>query len=564
MHKMLYLRAFYACLWYNIMRMINVEEINKLQEKLEKMDREELMEYAIGETISKMTYLDQLASMKRSKFGSTSEKTSLEMLPLFNEIEKTFDNVNPVDLLEPEVKDTKKGKKRKPKAKENDYSDLEIKETIHHSLKDRSCPECGSLMKELKPTISYELKYKPAEWFLIKHVIHNYVCPECSKESDGIVCVEPKDKPVRLIEGSVVTSSAVAGLAYNKYVLGTPLYRQEQDLNKQNICINRQNMSNWMMQCSNDYLEYVFDQMCEDFKKLEIVHLDETPLQIIEDCKDGRKKGYVWMGMSGTFETNQMALYFSPGNRKYENATMILGEDNHAIAHSDGYEAYHKDICLMVVGCMAHVRRKFVEAQKASVGEKEIRKLSTREEKIEYLDSHPGYKNILIAIHYINKLFKIEETLKKEGATPTERYKRRQEESLPIFNEFFAYLHEIEGQYLPKGKMGSAISYTFHEEEYLRNFFKDGRCELSNNLAEQRIKPFVIARKNFLFSNTKNGAKASTIYFSLIESAKMNKLNPYKYLEYVLDTLSTKGLSNEIINSVLPYSKQLPKNLYVK
>ena len=121
------------------------------------------------------------------------------------------------------------------------------------------------------------------------------------------------------------------------------------------------------------------------------------------------------------------------------------------------------------------------------------------------------------------------------------------------------YLHEIEGQYLPKGKMGSAISYTFHEEEYLRNFFKDGRCELSNNLAEQRIKPFSASSiKNFLFSNTKNGAKASTIYLSLIESAT------YKYLEYVLDILSTKGLSNEIINSVLPYSKQLPKNLYVK
>lgn len=137
MHKVLYLQAFYAYLWYNIMRIINVEEINKLQEKLKKMDREELMEYAIGETISKMTYLDQLVSMKRSKFGSTSEKTSLEMLPLFNEIEKTLDNVNPVDLLEPEVKNIKKDKKRKPKTKENDYSDLEIKETIHHSLKDR-------------------------------------------------------------------------------------------------------------------------------------------------------------------------------------------------------------------------------------------------------------------------------------------------------------------------------------------------------------------------------------------------------------------------------------------
>lgn len=85
----------------------------------------------------------------------------LKMLPLFNEIEKIVDNVNPDDLLEPEVKITKKVKKRKPKSKENDYSDLEIKETIHHSIKYRSCPKCGSLMKELKPTISYELKYKP-------------------------------------------------------------------------------------------------------------------------------------------------------------------------------------------------------------------------------------------------------------------------------------------------------------------------------------------------------------------------------------------------------------------
>lgn len=108
------------------------------------------------------------------------------------------------------------------------------------------------------------------------------------------------------------------------------------------------------MQFSNDYLEYVFDQMCDDFKKLETVHLDETPLQIIEDCKDGRKKGYVWMGMSGTFETIQMALYFSPGNRKYENATMILGEDSQPIAHSDGYLS---DGCRMHVACTKKVRR---------------------------------------------------------------------------------------------------------------------------------------------------------------------------------------------------------------
>ena len=93
----------------------------------------------------------------------------LKMLPLFNEIEKILDNVNPDDLLEPEVKNTKKGKKRKPKSKENDYSDLEIKETIHHSIKDRSCPECGSLMKELKPTI----------WMIAQMIIWNMYSIRC-------------------------------------------------------------------------------------------------------------------------------------------------------------------------------------------------------------------------------------------------------------------------------------------------------------------------------------------------------------------------------------------------
>ena len=112
--------------------------------------------------------------------------------------------------------------------------------------------------------------------------------------------------------------------------------------------------------------------------------------------------------------------------------------------------------------------------------------------------------------------------------------------------------------------MGKAISYTLHEEKCLRNYFKDGRCELSNNRAEQRIKPFVMARKNFLFSNTRSGAKATTIYFSLLESAKMNNLDPFKYLCYVLDTLSTKGLKDSVIESILPYSTSLPNELYVK
>lgn len=538
-------------------------DIQKTKEKLNQMSHDELVEYAIKQEITKNNYLEQLKLFRSKKFGSKSEKSNFEMITLFNELEFEVDNSKPEELIEPSF-DVQKKKKKRVKQKETDYSQLDIKETIHHSLKDKSCPECGSQMKELQPTIMLELKYKPAEHYLVKHVVHNYVCPKCSSENENMVHVEPKDTPVRLIEGSVVTSSIVSEIAYNKFILGTPLYRQEQDLIRKNIPISRQNMSNWLIKCSNDYLEYVFNHMWDDFKKLEIVHLDETSLKILEDNKDGRKKGYVWLGMSGKYEDKQMALYFSPGNRKYENAKMILGEDSQAIVHSDGFEAYHKNICMMTVGCMAHIRRAFKEAQEASECDRKIQKLKTKEEKLEYLEKNPGYKNILIVLNHINKLFKIEKSLDDEGITVSERYERRQKEELPIFNELFECLHKHEYEYIPDGKMGKAISYTLHEEKYLRNYFKDGRCELSNNRAEQRIKPFVMARKNFLFSNTRSGAKATTIYFSLLESAKMNNLDPFKYLCYVLDTLSTKGLKDSVIESILPYSNKLPNELYVK
>ncbi len=559
MHKSLYLRAFFAFLWYNIV-MIDVQ---KTKEKLEQMTHDELVEYAIKQEITKNNYLEQLKLFRAKKYGSTSEKSNFEMITLFNEIEFEVDNTKPEELLEP-VFDVQKKKKKKVKQKETDYTELEIGETIHHSLKDKTCPECGSQMKELQPTIMLELKHQPEKYYLVKHVVHNYVCPQCSLENENMMHIEPEDKPVRLIEGSIVTSSVVSEIAYNKFILGTPLYRQEQDLKRKNIPISRQNMSNWLMKTSNDYLEFVFNHMWDDFKKLEVVHLDETTLKILEDNKDGRKKGYVWLGMSGKYEEKQMALYFSPGNRKHENARIILGEDNQSIVHSDGYEAYHKDIGLMTVGCMAHVRRKFKEAQEASECDENIQKLKTKEEKLEYLESVPGYKNILIVLNHINKLFKIEKSLDDAGVSLTERYERRQKEELPIFNELFECLHKHEYEYVPDGKMGKAISYALNEEKYLRNYFKDGRSELSNNRAEQKIKPFVMARKNFLFSNTRSGAKATTIYFSLLESAKMNNLDPYRYLIYVLDTLNTKGLKDTVIESLLPYSNSLPHELYVK
>ena len=136
--------------------------------------------------------------------------------------------------------------------------------------------------------------------------------------------------------------------------------------------------------------------------------------------------------------------------------------------------------------------------------------------------------------------------------------------SLPIFNELYELIESIQNSYLPKSKMGKAITYALNEKEYLRNYYLDGRLENSNNRAERMIKDLVMARKNFLFSNTERGARSSSVYMSLIESAKLNNLEPYRYLIYVLDRLSKEGLRDEIIEEVLPYSKSIPNSVRLR
>lgn len=158
------------------------------------------------------------------------------------------------------------------------------------------------MMKETKPTIKYELKYTPAQYKIIKHVVHNYACPNI--EHENMVHVEAKPKEFhRLIEGSYVSTSVVAGIAVNKFVQDVPLYRQESELKRQGVPISRQNMSNWMMRCGEDYLETVFNAMWKDLKELKYLHMDKTTLTVLEEKKDeGKEKSYVWLAMSGKNE----------------------------------------------------------------------------------------------------------------------------------------------------------------------------------------------------------------------------------------------------------------------
>ncbi len=202
--------------------------------------------------------------------------------------------------------------------------------------------------------------------------------------------------------------------------------------------------------------------------------------------------------------------------------------------HTDGYAGYHKlPGSIRVVGCLAHARRKFDEAL-AGLKE-EDRKDSPAMRGVEFFDA----------------LFHIEEQIK--DLTPEERKQKRNDLSRPVMTKLHDWVFRLNAA--PKSLLGKAAHYTREQWQWLIAYLEDGRLEASNNRAERSIKPFVMSRKNFLFANTPSGAKASAIYFSLIETAKENGLDPYRYLTWVLKTAPGLKKQNQFetqLSSLLP------------
>lgn len=525
------------------------EEIKK---KIESMSQDELVEMYIEAE----WYKEQLALLNKSRYGSTSERIICGQLNLFNEVEDIHDN--PVDKDEEEQASKKK---RKPKKREANFSNLPTK-VIEHDLEDKDCEICGTKMKELAPQIIHVLKYQPARYTIERHIVHQYICPTCTDENLEAEIVIADGAPKRLIKGSVVSPSVVAGIVFNKYVSGTPLYRQEQELKRKKIEISRSNMSNWLMKCG-DLLKPLMDLMIEEIRHQEHVHMDESTLVVLEDKKvEDHEKSYMWMMASGKFEMNQVAIYQYHESREYSYAKEMIGADYSGSIHCDGFEGYHKFDKAKIFGCMSHCRRYFVEAMEISPLHKEGKKL--KGEKLqEYCNEHPAYGNIVRIVSSIRTLFNYEKTYQEKGYTASEIMEHRQAKQKPLLSDLFDFIESLQGDYTKKSKMGKAIVYALNQREYLMNYLNDGEAEISNNRGERFIKPFVMGRKAWLFSKAKSGAEMSSIYYSLIESAKMNHLDIHGYLEYILTEIQNDSEGVDY-KALLPYSPELPDSIRVK
>ena len=477
-------------------------------------------------------YETQFLLSQRHRFGASSERVELDAQLSF------FDNPEEKEAMPPpETEDVSYKRKKRKGKREEDLSNLPVVR-VHYELpeSERICPECDTPMSDIGVNIRREIDIIPAKAVLKEIAVHSYACHnEKCEEKHGKTTIVKAEAPKPLISGSLASASLVSHIAYQKYSNGMPLYRIEKGFQFDGINISRQNMSNWVINCSENYLEAMYRLMISALLSETELHADETTVQVLNE--PGRKataKSYEWLYRTGAACSKPIVIYDYQETRKQAHPQEFL-KDFKGFLHTDGYAGYHNLLPdITVVGCWSHARRYFEKQYKLLPKD---RRAGTDTEK---------------GLAYINGLFDLER--KFSELSPDERHNKRLEESKPVAEAFFAWAESL--HILPKSPLGEAVHYALTQRKYLENVFLDGRLELSNNRAERSVKPFVMGRKAWLFSNTPAGARASSVMYSIIETAKENGLHPFYYVKFLLEALPNSSSAD--LESLLPWSPALP------
>lgn len=492
----------------------------------------------LEQQVSNLT--EMILLMRKQKFGSSSEKTpkaeGTVQLNIFNEAEVEAS----LDAPEPVEKHVDGYFRKKSKTKREELlKDLPVREIECDIHPDEClCPECSTKLVQIgKEIVREELEYIPAKLNILRYIQLAYGCPECKKK--GTPYIKKALTPTSLMNHSLASPTSVANVMYQKYVNSMPLYRQEKDWEQLGLALSRTTMANWVIRCSQDWLAPVVEFQKKELLKRDIIHCDETPVQVLkEPGKAPQTKSYMWLYRSGKDDGSPIVLYDYQPSRGGKNAAEYLN-GFHGYLHTDAYSGYGKVKDITRCCCWAHVRRYFVEA---------------------IPDKQPpdAPKSAAeIGRDYCNQLFEIEKTLDELPAD------KRKEERLklekPVLEAFWSWLGKVAP--LKGSRLGKAVSYALNQKPYMENYLLDGRCSISNNAAENSIRPFTVGRKNWLFSDTPKGADTSAVVYSIVETAKANNLNIYTYLNYLLLYMPDMDYKNdpEVMDDMMPWSERVQR-----
>ena len=482
-------------------------------------------------TVKNKQYKHQILSLQEQlnlatarRYAASSEKISPDQIRLFDEAEgdtqaESLEDSADETITVPAHARKKTGRKPIPDA----VPRMEVIHTLPESA--LICPHDGQTLDEIGEVSSEQLDIIPAKVQAIRHIRKQYACA-CGH------CIKTAPLPAQPIPKSLASPGLLAHVAVSKYQDALPLYRQETILKRIGVDLPRATLSNWMIQVGlliQPIINLLRDRMLSD----DILQMDETPVQVLkEPDKTAQSKSYLWVQRGGPPEQPVILYDYDPG-RGAGVPTRLLA-DFKGYLQTDGYDGYNAVVAanqLTHVGCLAHARRKFSDAVKAQGKKKHKR------------------SNALQGLALIQKLYRVEQRAKT--FTPEERHALRQEKAVPLFEKLRTWLDASLIKVPPASATGKALHYLHNEWDKLTAYLKDGRINIDNNGAENAIRPFVVGRKNWLFSTSVKGVKASANLYSLIETAKMNGLEPYAYLRYLFTELP-KAETVEAIEVLLP------------
>ncbi|WP_281189363.1 IS66 family transposase [Vibrio diabolicus] len=392
---------------------------------------------------------------------------------------------------------------------------------------DKQCSCCQHTLHKIGEDRSEKLEFTPAVLKVLEVVRPKYACRRCEQKAETSR-IHQQPAPESIIPKSFATESLLANIILGKYQYALPLYRQETLFSQAGIELSRTTMARWVIQVSEKF-KPLYQALKKHLLEQVVVQADETPLNVLKEDK----QCYMWLYCSGadspegTLPGMKNIVLFDYQNSRARACPVDFLGDYSGYLQSDGYGAYDGLTQVTNVGCFAHARRKFMDAKK--------------------LQGKGKSGKADVALAKIQKLYALESRLKLTSSE--ESWSERQSSAKPMLDDFYDWL--TSQKVIESSPLGKAIKYTLGQWPKLIRYVEDGHLSIDNNRAERAIKSLVIGRKNWLFANNPNGADASALLYSIIETAKANGLILYDYMVKCMKELAKPEPD---INSLLPWN----------
>ena len=475
-------------------------------------------------SILNQKYEHELTLFKRHKFGCKNEHLSRKQIHLWDEaveediaaVDLELERLNAIETAVP----IKKSKANKPKRRP--LPDHLETVRIEHEPASTQC-HCGCTLRRIGEDISEKLNFRPAQFYKEQHVRGKWVCDQCDTLTQSAM-------PAYVIDKGIATPELLSHVLVSKYADHLPLYRQRLIYQRAGVDLARSTLADWVGRCGVE-LQPLVDALKQMLLRQQVIHADETPVTVMQIGEKKPKKGYVWAYATTQYNPVQVVVYdFQPSRSSQHAEEFLKGWQGHLICDDySGYKARFKSDQVIEVGCMAHARRKFHELHvtgKSQIAEQ--------------------------ALRMIQQLYVIETELKETtDCTAEYRLQRRQQDSQPIMQQLHEWLKEHQMKVPPSSSTAKAINYSLKRWQALCRYLNDGNLPIDNNWLENQMRPWALGRKNWLFAGSlRSGQRAANI-MTLIQSAKLNGLDPYAYLSDVLKRLPTQKISQ--VEELLPH-----------